>query len=637
MKKNTGAPAKAEVLYRQAIAALSAGRLPEGIQILTAALKEDPSSGDIHNDLATAYWQAGQVDAADAHFTTAVRLSPKNAKVLGRYGAFLLQLDRLDDAEKFLKRAEKIAPENGEVVGNIGLLLYRRRDYARAEQFLRHAVKLNPSASMLHTTLGNVLRDTDRPKEARKHYGESVRLNPQNADGWRGVGQTFFSLHQDAEAISAFRKALHLRPKVEKTWHYLLSALERNNQLEEYAAALAEAERHFPGTPVIALAKAKMFRRQKKYPEAIACLETLLAGVRNLDEDCKVNFVYYTDFWFELAMLYDRVDNPEKAFACYLRGKETLQLTADFKSTNSTTVAHEVANYIEKLKATPHVPPTAELPVDEEASRLVFLVGFPRSGTTLLDQILSSHPMVTVAEEKQAVGDMGHRLLLRHGAVTPETEHMAVSAALEPISEEELQELRQVFFSVHGHAAMKGRGSVFVDKLPLNLMQALLIQRVFPEAKFILALRHPCDSVFSCFMQNFEMNTAMVRFMDINEGAKFYAEAFTIWDLIRSKIKIDAHATYYEDVVSDFKPTVTALLEFLKLEWTDAVLDYDETARKKGRINTPSYHQVTEKIYTRASGRWLRYKKQLHTILPVLRPYAEKHGYDGAEFDEADA
>jgi len=633
MKAPVGMTAKADPLYRQGIAALRAGKLPDGIRLLKEALAAAPSSGDIHNDLATAYWQTGQFAAADAHYASAVRLSPKNAHALNHYGAFLTQGGRLEDAEKFLKRAEKLLPDNADVANNMGLLYYRRRDYAEAEKFLRRAVKLNPQASMAYSNLGDVLRDTDRADAAFSAYKESVRTNPMNADGWRGAGQAAFRLKREDDAINAFRKSLQLRPDVEKTWQYLLSALEHTNQLDEYGTALAEAKRRFPGTPPISLAEAKMLRRQKKYDEAIACLENHLRGVRDIEADCRVNTKFYCDFWSELAMLYDRVDNAEKAFENYQRGKDVMRLTVAYNSLDKDSVSREIAAMTAEMKTLEKMPATAVLPVSGSASQLVFLVGFPRSGTTLLDQILTSHPRITVAEEKAAVGKMAHYLLHRHGKAPAEIDHVAIRAALEDINADELAEMRRIFFAEHGPDAMKGRGEIFVDKLPLNILQAMLIKRVFPEAKFILALRHPCDSVFSCFMQFFDLNTSMIRFIDLDDSARFYAEAFDLWDLIRSKVDIESHSVYYEDVVSDFKPTIAALLEFLNVEWTDAVLDYDETARKRGRIHTPSYHQVTEKIYTRASGRWLRYKKQLSAILPVLRPYAEKHGYDGKEFD----
>jgi hypothetical protein len=158
-------------------------------------------------------------------------------------------------------------------------------------------------------------------------------------------------------------------------------------------------------------------------------------------------------------------------------------------------------------------------------------------------------------------------------------------------------------------------------------VHAGLITRVFPGAKFILALRHPCDVVLSCFLRRFDLNTAMVQFLDLEGAARFYDTVFSLWEHYNRVMNLNVHAIHYEDVVRDFRPTVAALLEFLKVPWNDAVLEYDKTAREKAHISTPSYHQVTQKIYTRASGRWLRYKKHMEPVLPILEPWVKKLGY----------
>ena len=128
-------------------------------------------------------------------------------------------------------------------------------------------------------------------------------------------------------------------------------------------------------------------------------------------------------------------------------------------------------------------------------------------------------------------------------------------------------------------------------------------------------------------MQRFELNPAMAQFLSLKDAAKFYDAVFGLWDHYTNVMTLDVHTIRYEDVVSDFRPTVAALLDFLGVPWNDAVLEYDKTAREKPRINTPSYHQVTQKIYTRASGRWVKYHRHLAPVLDILKPQVEKSGY----------
>lgn len=164
--------------------------------------------------------------------------------------------------------------------------------------------------------------------------------------------------------------------------------------------------------------------------------------------------------------------------------------------------------------------------------------------------------------------------------------------------------------------------------MPLNMTDAGFIHRLFPEAKFIFALRHPCDSVLSCFMQAFAPNEAMIEFADLRSGAEFYDCSLRVWEHFRSVLPLNVHVIKYEDVVGNFGPAIGSFLDFLGVEWEDGVQDHDRTARERAQTRTPSYSQVTEKIYTTSTGRWRAYRKHLEPILPLLCPWAQKYGYE---------
>jgi hypothetical protein len=128
-------------------------------------------------------------------------------------------------------------------------------------------------------------------------------------------------------------------------------------------------------------------------------------------------------------------------------------------------------------------------------------------------------------------------------------------------------------------------------------------------------------------MQDFNMNPYMQQFLDLDDAARFYRQTFDLWERYCGMLGLDVHTVHYEDLVSDFRPNVAGILNFLGVAWNDAVFEHDRTALTNTRIHTPSYHQVAEKIYARASGRWLRYRSQMETVIPILAPYAEKFGY----------
>lgn len=248
---------------------------------------------------------------------------------------------------------------------------------------------------------------------------------------------------------------------------------------------------------------------------------------------------------------------------------------------------------------------------------LVFLVGFPRSGTTLLDTILRSHSEVSVVEEQQMVNAMRNHL---GDSVTP--------ALLATLNDHQRNELSNVYFKeLATHLSSNVKHKIVVDKFPLNINHVGLIHRIFPEAKFILALRHPYDCVLSCFMQNFQLNDAMVNFLTLEDSARLYDATMRLWNEYNRVLDLNVGQLKYEDLIQDLQTTVTPLLNFLDLEWDDNLLNYQQTALSRGQIKTPSFNQVTQKLYTQARGRWKNYQEQTTGISSWLDPWVDYFNY----------
>jgi tetratricopeptide (TPR) repeat protein len=421
-----------------------------------------------------------------------------------------------------------------------------------------------------------------------------------------------FEQRRFAEAIDCLKQLCGQPQASASAWLRLLMLLELTGRLEEAAAVIPEARKRAPGNPGLALMEAKILHRQNEISKAIAVLEPAMRAIGDSPAD--------NPFHYELGRLYDRSGAYDKAFACFTTANKTMAGTPAARSYDSGALRAALLRIREELA------PGCVSPQQTGGAAPVFLVGFPRSGTTLLDQILSSHPQAVVAEEKPVIGKVIVHLMRAPAAREADCfANPDYPRKIFALPEAELEAARRMFFEDHEQAGAVGK--VFVDKLPLNLLHAGVIRKLFPGAKFILALRHPCDAVLSCYMQEFRLNPFMARFLDIQDAANFYDEAFGLWNRYTEVFDLDVHAVRYEDVVGDFRPAVSALLQFLGLAWNDAVLEFDKTARAKERINTPSYHQVTQKIYTRASGRWLKYRKHLESVLPILEPWALKHGY----------
>ncbi|MCE9508060.1 MAG: sulfotransferase, partial [Alphaproteobacteria bacterium] len=480
--------------------------------------------------------------------------------------------------------------------------------------------------SAAYLNLGKELVRTRGRAEAESIFLQALKGHPGRAAALSLLGEFYVLQHRRDEAIDCLKRSVKRDPSVAASWTSLVHLLEKGNRVEEALATLKDARKYVSDKNLdLTIIEAKILRRTGQIDEALVRLERCSQAVKT---DVHISNHSFSKFFYELGGVYDRLNIVDKAFDCFVLAKNRQQRTPGVMANDKTSISKAIALVREKLE--PQIR-DASPPLPDGYPAPVFLIGFPRSGTTLLDQILSSHPAVQVAEEKPAVYQMAQYLIKANEQQSKNSPGYA--SCLLPTKAGDIEEMRRIFLAEHSDHMEIRKDKIFIDKLPLNILRASLIKRVFPDAKFILALRHPCDCVLSCFMQEFEMTRPMARFLDIQDAARFYDEVFGLWEHLTKIMPLNVHAVRYEDIVDDFRPTVAGLLDFLGTGWHDAVLKYDETAHKRKGINTPSYHQVTEKIYTRASGRWLRYREQLKPVLDILEPHARRHGYPAEGFE----
>ena len=561
-------------IREDAIKTLRTGKTAEGIALLQQALALDPASADTLNALGAALWQTGQVGEAEKNLREALRLDPAHAHALA----------------------------------NLAILLHRRGRLAKAEGYYRAAIKANPASADLHLSLGAALADLYRLDEAEKSFRRALEINPRHGGALSGLGTILNTLHRNDEAETCFRRALEINPKDERSTLMLAVALEMSNRLEDAEKAVAEGLAKFPGHPGLCLVQAKIMRRRKMIPEAIELLETAAARMPS-----EGGHTTATSILYELGQLYDRQEDSAKAFDAFTKANQK-QAVLPGGQVIDKEIFPALLRHYRAVFTRPWIESWAPLPQDDPDHKPpVFLVGFPRSGTTLLDQILSGHPDIAVAEERPVVDQILRQIdNYAQGLAALSPEHLAV--------------LRRAFFDLHAHFGLETTRPIVIDRMPLNMVHAGTLYRLFPKAKFILALRHPCDCVLSAFMQQFTPNEGLVHCLTLEGSATLYDDSFSLWEHYRSLLPLNVHAVRYEDVVTDFRPAIEGLLKFLEVPWHDSVLEHDKTAKSR-KVKTASYSQVTEKIYTRAKDRWTRYRQQMAPVLDVLRPWAERYGY----------
>jgi hypothetical protein len=246
----------------------------------------------------------------------------------------------------------------------------------------------------------------------------------------------------------------------------------------------------------------------------------------------------------------------------------------------------------------------------------VFLVGFPRSGTTLLEQVLAAHPDVTAMEERTCLVDSA---IAFFGA-------NADLGRLAALSDAELEPWRQAYWGRVAEAGDMPSSPVFVDKMPLNSVFLPLIAKLFPAAKIILALRDPRDVVLSCFRRRFAMNPGMYEFTTLATAAAYYVAVMRLIAVYRGKLALDVAETRHESLVTDFEGETRRLCDFLGLSWLPEMTSFAGRAGARN-IDTPSSAQVARGLSDAGVAQWRRYEAELKLVLPVLAPFVRQFGY----------
>ncbi|MEL6475233.1 MAG: sulfotransferase [Pseudomonadota bacterium] len=585
-----------------------------------------------------AHMSRGEHARAEKCFLRASELEPRFAPALSNLGISQAELGRYEDAIASYRRAIVAKPDYPEAHFNLGNAYFRSGQYREAASSFEQALVHRPQfpdavrgLAMAHLEAGNATRAAElfqtllasdpsdlqalsglgsaedrlgNHEQAVELFIKALELEPSNADAANNLGNAQMNLNRVDEAAELFRQAIALRPDDAMLHANYFGLLERTNKIGELADALAAAtEACARGSTLLDYWSGVLADRQGSHEDAYRILESVVSA----DLPPKVQ----QSLAERLAKLADRLGDTAAAWAhCHMMNE--LATTQQLSGVDGSAYIAEVQHLIE---AWDRSPPCLDDDA-EEGSDLIFMVGFPRSGTTLLDSVLRGHPLVNIVEEKPLVEQM--RALL-DAAATPNV--------LATLRSEEIAKLRAAYRSALAQQEQKPGSTVTIDKMPLNLIHAGLIHHVFPGARFLLVLRHPCDCVLSCLFQNFRLNDSMANFTTLDGAARLYDATMRLWLKYEKMLPLRFSTVRYEDLIADLEGTAQQMLGELGLPWDDRVLDYQATARGRSRIRTPSYSQVTENLYSHATGRWTRYREHLSPILPQLEPWTKRWEY----------
>jgi tetratricopeptide (TPR) repeat protein len=573
------------------------GNPERGVSYLRSAAEAEPGNAGFQVMLARALVDSGQCEQV-----LAMPEPPPvaNATALAMWQVRGEAADASGDTDGAVRawtNVTRAAPDDWRGWAALASTLAAARRWPEAVEALLEAVRLNPVETALRMNLGSALASAGRHEDAILAFEEVERSTGRTAETSLGRAKSLMGLARFAEAEEAYRAVVSMVPDQAEAIEELGLVYERTGKADRIPTLLAQASA--AGVPA----------------ERLAFLKAVLA-LRDGDADEADRMLALADRegdpvrWYRVkARLEDRRGNPQQAFEATVVMNRSVR---DFDAWRERGAEYrrrlrELAGSIEaEAHQHPQLQPLPGRP-------LAFLVGFPRSGTTLLDTFLMGHPDIAVLEEVHLLGAAGMEI----GRV----------ADLARRSTDDLFRARETYLTQLANHVAPGFEGVVVDKLPLNIAGVPFIQAMFPGAPIIFAQRHPCDSVLSCFMQSFVMNDAMASFLTIEDSADLYDVVMSAWFGMRDAMAINTRAIVYEQLVEDPETSLRPLIEWLGLPWHDRILEHDRTAKERGTIITPSYDQVIEPLNTRASGRWMRYRQELEPVLPALLPWAARLGY----------
>ncbi|WP_159982522.1 MULTISPECIES: tetratricopeptide repeat-containing sulfotransferase family protein [unclassified Novosphingobium] len=497
----------------------------------------------------------------------------------------------------------------------LNLAAWRREeagDYLGAHRLLQQALALAPGDVMVLGGIGAVLRKEGRLEKALAVLNHVVAAEPRHAAAWLERGYTLDSMREEAAARDSYLRALAIDPQLAPALGRLADAAAKRGEAVDARELARRALALQPHDHAATCALATLAIEAGDGAGAEHRLAALLGTEIRGDDRTRALTL--------MGDALDRQGKTEQAFVSYAQAQDNFRsVYAPILGPAPDRRSHRT--YIETIMAQVEAAPKTKLPsvlppTPGQAATHVFLLGYPRSGTTLVENVLASAPGVIALEERDTLADTDDVLVMNDGT-------MPNLDALDP---SQVAALRAAYWRRVTDYGGDVVGKHFVDMNPLGGIKLPIIARLFPEARILVMRRDPRDIVLSCFRINFTPSPAAWAFSDLTEAASHYAALMQLTERCRERLPLAFHEVRYDRLVADFENTVRAMAAFVGLEWTEAFRRFDRTAQARG-VQTASVTQVRRGLYD-GRGQWHRYAAQLAPALPILAPWVEKFGFE---------
>jgi len=454
-----------------------------------------------------------------------------------------------------------------------------------------------------YDNLGKIYLKLNKFKAARKYFTDSLGINPDNAPTHNTLGIAFGMENMEDLAVKHFLNASEINRYFLDPIYNLLEIYEKTNKFNALKNLVKQKIKLFPSDHIILFYQSYLFEKNNKFDQALKTLRKINYSKINVEWEVKAKF--------RIASIYHKSKNYGKAFDYFNYANKIILKNINVDKFTNNVFLNEVNKCIKYSTSSSslHYNYKEKFPFN-----ICFHIGFPRSGTTLIDAVLNSHSKIEVMEEIPIVDTICQKLNLDNFDLITNKEQKQAKLLYQ-------NSIQQQYTGINFY------NKIIIDKLPLNLIRIKFLHNLFPNTKFIMSVRHPLDCILSCFTQNFSLNSAMINFLDLERTAILYDKVMQIWQNSSKLINLNTHIIKYEDLISDFNNETKKMLTFLGVSWEENIKNYKKLLIKKERIRTPSYSQVIQPIYFSSINKWKNYEKELSPVRPIVQKWIAYFNY----------
>jgi tetratricopeptide (TPR) repeat protein len=513
-----------------------------------------------------------------------------------------------------MKRPQLVSPGTLARLLNTADEARNRHEFQQCVEILERASRLDPANINILLNLGHAHGNNFDYAAAERCFEKAIRLAPQKTEALAGAAFRARDFGNHKMAGHYYRLAAEQKNVSPDALVALAEISERQRRLEDAAQWVERALHLKPDFPPALLVRARLERQAGRLEPAEKLLRSFLTTA---DRESRVRG------WYELGGILDRQKRYDEAMAAFLEAKALVRPDAAPFIAQRRDVRARLKEFRVQL-----TPDKLQAWFDcgqalQPSRRLALLCGHPRSGTTLLEQVLDSHPDIISAEETPIFHDKAYVPIVRSFP-----EGTPLMTILESAPTGALQQSRQSYFRcVELFLGNPIAGRLLLDKNPYLTDLIPVLIRVFPEIKLLVALRDPRDVCLSCFMQSFfPIGPTNFTYLSLEGTVEEYTELMSMWTTIAPLMKTPSLEVRYEDMVDDLESVARRTLDFLGTPWDERVLHFDEHARQK-LVRSPTYADVAKPVFKTAVGRWRNYQKYLEPHLEKLAPFVKAFGY----------